>query len=427
MQSNVTISDEERSAVPPQQVADEVQRVLHSETFRGSEVLRHLLEYLANCSFSGRNESVKGKEIAREVFGRSENFDSQGDSVVRVHTGRLRSKLAEYYMDEGADAELILSIPKGSYGLTWHPRKTALTGASAPVSLTTSENSPLAREQESIPVKEPNTHWHVRFAIAVAGAAVLALVLLVAWSKRAERPSTVDSGLKTFWQPFVSPREQPLIVFSTFRLGGSLDSEIHAVTGEPSSPNEIDTYTTTGEVMGVFEVTRMLAAFGQSARAKHGRLLTWDDAKDSNLIFVGGPLAHTPLSNLSAMKDLQFAKGSAGLPATTAAVLNLHPQDHEQKLFPGPETRPYQFDYGVIAVKPTFNQRRRALILAGITEYGTQGAADFVTQEDRVNELLAKLHVDPKAGLPCFEALIRVKIEGDVPVQYELILAHLVK
>jgi hypothetical protein len=419
MQSNVTISDEERSAVPPQQVADEVQRVLHSETFRGSEVLRHLLEYLANCSFSGRNESVKGKEIAREVFGRSENFDSQGDSVVRVHTGRLRSKLAEYYIDEGADSELILSIPKGSYGLTWHPRKTAPSGANAPsLLLPTSENMPL---------EEPKTGRHVRFGIVMAGVAVLALVLIAAWSKRAERPSPVSSGLNTFWQPFVSPREQPLIVFSTFRLGGSLDSEIHAVTGEPSSPNEIDTYTTTGEVMGVFEVTRMLAAFGQSARAKHGRLLTWDDAKDSNLIFVGGPLAHTPLSNLSAMKDLQFAKGIAGLPATTAVVLNLHPQDQEQKLFPGPETRPYQFDYGVIAVKPTFNQRRRALILAGITEYGTQGAADFVTQEDRVNELLAKLHVDPKAGLPCFEALIRVKIEGEVPVQYELILAHLVK
>jgi hypothetical protein len=229
------------------------------------------------------------------------------------------------------------------------------------------------------------------------------------------------------WRPFVSPREQPIIVFSTFRLGGSLDTEVHPLTAEASSPGEINTYTTTGEVMGVFEVSRMLASFGQSARAKHGRSLTWDEAKDSNLIFVGGPLAQTPLRNLPPMHDLQFQKGWQGLPATTAAIVNMHPQSGEQSFYQGPTVRPFRFDYAIIAVKPTFNPKRRALILAGITEFGTQAASDFVVQEDRVSELLNRLHVKTGAPIPCFEALIRVNIESDVPVQSELLLARLTK
>ncbi len=125
MPSSIPVREEEQQSTgsDPQQVNDQVQRILQSETFKGSEVLRHLLQYLAACYLNGRTDAIKVKEIAREVFGRSENFDSQSDSVVRVHTGRLRSKLAEYYVDQGSDDELILAIPKGSYGLTWHQRR----------------------------------------------------------------------------------------------------------------------------------------------------------------------------------------------------------------------------------------------------------------------------------------------------------------
>jgi hypothetical protein len=425
MPPNATISDEDKLGASFQTVSEQVQRVLKSETFKSSEILRHLLEYLSICSLNGRTESVKVKEIARDVFGRSENFDSQTDSVVRVHTGRLRSKLAEYYLDEGADDELIVGIPKGSYGLTWHPRRSPSTSVvPAPA-----ENAAVLAIPESI--TPSGGHPDHRAKLAFAGAVLVLIVTTAAagfWpkAKPAAGSSILASGpsLATFWHPFVSPREQPLIVFSTFRLGGSLDTEVRPLPANISSPEEIDTYTTIGEVMGVFEVSRMLAAFGQGARAKHGRLLTWDEAKDSNLIFVGGPLAQTPLRSLPPLGELQFRKGLPGLPPTTAAIVDVHPRPKEQAVYPGPVTRPFRFDYGVIAIKPTFNPNRRALILAGITEFGTQGAADFVTQEDKVAELLARLHVKPGSPMPCFEALVRVNIETDVPVQYELVFVR---
>ncbi len=427
MSLNSSVTDEEKRAVPSQEVVEQVHRIIQSESLKGSEVLRNLLDYLLVNAISGRLETIKVKEIARDVFGRSDNFDSQTDSVVRVHTGRLRSKLAEYYVGEGAEDDLIIGIPKGSYGLTWHPRRSSFpVQVSAPAHL-------IAPETPAVPVPATFEMPWLRRGTKSGSAVVFALVVVFAgvWLRYSLTNLAAASGapgpcLATFWRPFVTGREQPLIVFSTFHLGGSLETEVHALSGETSLPSEINTYTTTGEVMGVFEVTRMLASFGQGTRAKHGQLLTWDEAKDSNLIFVGGPLAQTPLRSLAAIKDLEFRKGIPGLPPGGAAIVNLRPQAREQTTYAGPVTRPFRFDYGIVAIKPTFNPNRRALILAGITEYGTQGAADFVTQEDRVNELLNRLHVKPGTTLPSFEALIRVKIEGDVPVQYELVLAHFV-
>jgi hypothetical protein len=64
------------------------------------------------------------------------------------------------------------------------------------------------------------------------------------------------------------------------------------------------------------------------------------------------------------------------------------------------------------------------LALAGVTEYGTAGAADFLTRDDQVSELLAALKVKAGQRVPWFEALLRVKVEGEVPVQYEIVSIH---
>jgi hypothetical protein len=50
-----------------------------------------------------------------------------------------------------------------------------------------------------------------------------------------------------------------------------------------------------------------------------------------------------------------------------------------------------------------------------------------VTQEETVNELLSRLGVKHGGTVPNFEALLKVRIEGGVPVQSELLLVHTVK
>lgn len=159
-------------AVPSQSetsqvVAQQIDRILNSNTFRSSEVLRNLLSFLAARALEGHPESIRVKEIATLVFGRSEDFDSQSDSVVRVHVGRLRARLAEYYVDEAPDSETIITIPKGSYALSYHPRHQT----SAPrVELSPQPEGPSSshREQATLPVAAGrNTYAIVAVVLAL--------------------------------------------------------------------------------------------------------------------------------------------------------------------------------------------------------------------------------------------------------------------
>ena len=401
-------------------LAQEVEKILRSNTFRNCDALRNLLTFLGACVAENRAESVKVKEIATAVFGRSQEFDSQTDSVVRVQTGRLRSKLAEYYMEEGADDEVIVGIPKGSYALTWHARHQTpiLPPETVLPEIAPAPGAPRAKSAVN------------RTYVALTLVLMLASASVAVWAARSFNAVSVQKrdnpALTTFWSGFASQSEPALIVFSNLKLIGSLTSGIRVMRSDSEDHGQpaITSWTTLGEVMGVFDITRTLAKFGRTPRAKSGQLLSWDDARDNDLIFVGGPLAETPLREVPVFREFQFQNRGAGIPIESGAVLNVHPRPGEAPIYRGPESRPFKFDYAVVALRPAFNKRHRMLALAGVTEFGTAGAAEFLTREDQMRDLLSKLKVSAGANVPWFEALLRIKIEAGVPVQYETVLVH---
>jgi hypothetical protein len=418
------------SVAPPnpaslQEIREQVDRIVRSKEFRGSETLRALLSFLATCALEGRAEPVGVREIARAVFGRSEDFDSQNDSVVRVHTGRLRSKLAEYYMEEGADDDVIIAIPKGSYSLFCHRRQ-----VNVPAALADSPAISIQPEKASQPVLlelEARRSISIGLALCLLGVAIAATWFAGSWLR--QRSSPVPETIREFWSGFAMGDESPLLVFSNFKFielaGGSLET----VRGPDSAGRPvIDTYTTMGEVMGVFEVSKALARFDKSPRVKRSRLLTWDEAKDSSLIFIGGPLAETPLRDVQLLKDFKFLERT---PSTSGAIANLHPQSGEQPVYsvpiPYPAVHAAQSvtDYALVVLRPGLTANHRILILAGITEYGTQGATEYVTSKEHLEELLSKLHVKRSQPLPWFEALLRVRLEGGVPLDSSIEALHL--
>jgi TolB-like protein len=90
--------------------------VLGSSAFSASPTSSRLLEYLVEETLAGRAERLKGYSIGIDVFDRKAEFDAGSDSIVRVQMGRLRKMLADYYAsEEGRDASLRFTFPKGSY------------------------------------------------------------------------------------------------------------------------------------------------------------------------------------------------------------------------------------------------------------------------------------------------------------------------
>src|SRR3984893_8783549 len=107
------------------QINAQIEKLANSPVLHGSESLCKLLRYMSKHALDHPGASLKEYQIATEVFGRSDDFDPQLDSMVRVQAGRLRGKLAEYYSVNGSDDAIVVELPRGTYVLAFHHRAPA--------------------------------------------------------------------------------------------------------------------------------------------------------------------------------------------------------------------------------------------------------------------------------------------------------------
>jgi hypothetical protein len=394
------------------EIREQVDRVVHSLTLGGSEALRQLLAYLADHAVLYPGQPAREKEVALGVFSRPADFDPRADSVVRVHAGRLRSKLAEYYMGEGAADQVVLEIPKGAYLLVSRYREAAV------------------REYAGAP-GPPAKSW-VFWAKLAAGTVVLVTAAAAGYyigrSGAVTLPAPEGRALQAFWKGFFAPADAPLIIFGNPRFAGSdFDGMRYSRDSDDPLSGVIDTFTSVGDLAGVFEITRLLSSLGQSPILKRAQLLTWDDAADRNVVIVGSPIPIRALRERSFLDELQFRDRTTEARPSAGAIVNKHPLPGEEAIYFGPDTRPYAFDYAVVARLPGLRASRWMLVLAGTTSHGTQAAAEMVCRDRLVEQLLAKLGAAGGTPPKFFESLIRVKVSGGVPVQSEILITRIRK
>ena len=97
-------------------------RVVANQHFSKSAQLRELLLYLGKQAILSPTEDVSEQEIGSRVLGRRPDYNPQADNIVRVQIRRLRQKVDEYFLTDGRNEPLVISIPKGSHVLRFEPR-----------------------------------------------------------------------------------------------------------------------------------------------------------------------------------------------------------------------------------------------------------------------------------------------------------------
>jgi TolB-like protein/Tfp pilus assembly protein PilF len=102
------------SDLEPQAVRLQLDRALASANFARSERLSRFLRFVVERHLAGRDDELKESVIAMEVFG-NRDYDPKQDSIVRTEAGRLRARLAEYYVGPGSGEPLVFELPKGGY------------------------------------------------------------------------------------------------------------------------------------------------------------------------------------------------------------------------------------------------------------------------------------------------------------------------
>lgn len=92
-----------------------LERMFAADAFKSSPKLRRFLRYIVDQKLDGKADQLKAYSIAIDVFNYPVDFDPQNDPIIRVQARRLRTALKEYYVNEGADENLEISVPRGGY------------------------------------------------------------------------------------------------------------------------------------------------------------------------------------------------------------------------------------------------------------------------------------------------------------------------
>lgn len=406
----------------------QIERVVGSDLLHGSESLCKLLRYLAEHCIDHPGAAVKEYQIATELFKRPPDFDPRLDATVRVQTGRLRSKLSEYYAGAGKNDPWILEIPKGAYSLAFFPRA-PVPAPDAPAPVPVLETATAVVERRGTRFNA----WIISVIVLSAISMMLAAGTVMLLINRANArhlvkvdPTDPPAALAFLWNDFVATPEEPWVIFSNAEFAGRPETGMHYYNPTTDRGQPIlDHYTGVGEVLGIHELDRLFASLHHGLRVKRGRLLSLDDAKNNDLIFVGSPSENLSLREIPTTRDFVFRTVDKGPRKGDLSVVNIHPRSGEELSYISTKGLPIIEDYAVIGLMPGLNPARWVMLLAGLTTIGTQAAVEYVSRSNTAEDLVKRIAGPASGKIAPFECVVRVKVSQGVPVQAELVAVHL--
>ena len=387
-----------------------VVRVCNSQCFHSSARLKEFLIYVADCALRNSPEEATEQHIGIHVFQRPPGYNSSEDSIVRTHARLLRQKLSEYFSTEGVDEDAIIEIPKGHYLPVFVPRHSQTTHTSDGVSTGVAATSTVVREP-------PATHKTPRRPWLLALVATLAIVLIGGFIRHETLPNPVDH----FWEPFLADNAALVIYSNAMFTGDSKKGLKYAPSSGPNGSalpdNYVDTYTGIGELASVYDLTQLFDRHHSHFILKRSMLVTWDEAKLNNLIFIGSVAENPSLRVLPSTRDFTMIASD-----NYAGIVNHHPKPGEPALYQRPE-HPMTKDYAILALMPGLQPGKKMLVFSGLTTLGTQAAVEFTCHRDTAEQLL-NAAVGPDGEIRPFEAVLETTIGGGVPLETHLLAIH---
>src|SRR5271170_710954 len=226
---NIAGAEQAATDVDPVTVRKALEEILHSVPFRTSKQCQDMLRYVVEHSLRHEQESLRERVIGTEVFGRSSDYDTSEDPVVRVRAADIRKRLAQYYQSAAHNGVLVrIEIPSGSYRALFEllPNESAAPAAGHE---TNYAPPPAAHVQPSptvVPIAEPQreishpNYW--KWAIWVT--AVLLGVMMLGWFSYRKFYASQQSALDRFWAPVLS-NSRPVLIYgganAVYRLSDS--------------------------------------------------------------------------------------------------------------------------------------------------------------------------------------------------------------
>jgi hypothetical protein len=402
------VSEERRVSV-----LAELSRILDSPSFRGSRRCCRLLEYSVHQVLKGATpEGLKERTIGIEALQRPADYDTSEDAIVRVTANEVRKRLAQYYQGAETQGSPAISLPPGSYAVTFHWPPTV-----AP---------PVVVEPVRVEPARSDRKWVV---LLLVGLAVIGGILWF-WTARnraAARPTPApQTKADPLWSRVFNPGQKTNIVISDtvyreiqYFLGRDLSLSEYLSPGYPSSlvASAKPEMRSTIEFLGQQQTTSVGSAAmgsrllvfglrqGGNPVIRYPRHINAREFRTDNFILLG--------SRLSVPWEELFVP-SLNFPLVTDTkthdvyLLNRSPRPRESADFR--ESSNNEETYADIAVLPNLGGNGTVLILNGIDMVAAEAAGEFAMGGS----------ISAAARSRFIEVLIRVKAIGGTVASMEI-------
>jgi hypothetical protein len=419
-----------------------VRRIVHSSTFARSERLGTLLTYVCDLALKGREAEINEQKIGQAVFGRSQDYDSGADGIVRSQASRLRQRLELYFQQEGADEPIRIVIPRGGYVPVFEAQSPS---DPAPVVAASIEVIPDIAPSRPAQIADINLRDSFsRRWLPWGLSLVLALMLTALWvhDRRALRQAAVvDLPTHPFWSHLFNRDQSTMVVAPDSGLvlfhglsGQDLDLKGYMDAGYRSEPDVLPQigptasfkeslldlanrrYTSIVDLKTILSLKDRARTLGSEVAVRYARDLRPNDFKTGNVILLGSSEADPWDELYEHNMNFVFKDDYKGI----FSILNRNPQKGEPTRWESRSDDPQRRVFGVVAYVPSLAGEGNALLLEGTGMSGTEAGMDFVLDDAQLLPFLDRIR-RPDGTLPHFELLLETHNVGASAVRSQIL------
>jgi hypothetical protein len=449
--------NEEPGSRTPERLQQALDQILASGPFRNTLQCQSLLRYIVKHSLAGEDHLLRERVIGSEIFGRRPDYETGDDPVVRIRVAEVRKRLAQYYQSLQEVPEVRIEIPSGGYRANFHwsnhfhalpdePDETThsvvheaglteITPAKTPPDQILSPFPVPVRPQNatlSDALPSPSSPKRAR-KIWIAGAAILLVAGIAGWLISG-MGNTQSRHFREFWGPWTnSPKPVILVIGSNavYRLADSVtdryaqDHQLERHGQEffvPFSPTDTlhgsdlhpaeNSFVALGDVASVSALVANLTRQKQSFQERFPNDISFAELSNSPTVLVGG--FNNPMT-------LELTKGLRFVMSTRKEIDDTQDPNRHWLLHASLDSHDTE-DYAIVTRLTPKPGDAPILSVAGMGQYGTLAASDFVCNPAAVSDMVSRLPKDwANRNL---QLILHVKVIDFKPAITEVVAVH---
>lgn len=408
---------------------EELDRIVHSETFSKSPRLAALLKHICERTWAGHVDELSEQQIGIHFFHRPPGFNAGEDAIVRGSARHLRKRLDLYYETEGKNNPARILVPKGGYVARFEDASTPLEPDVAP--------HDAVKSHHAFTVRKADRRLRVLVAISFF---LIAIASFLVWKHVHQVQAERDYGSLALWKTLFQSNRRTVIVAGDSALNlytaymhkpvpllmymeqrYQNDPAIQAISPEgPGLLSRVNA-ATMADLKITSELVRIpyrlnLPTSDKEVEVRYARDINQGDLQGANLILLGASTFDPWVSVYDTNLDFHLDRGYEHY---TFQVVNRAPRNGETALITKNDAQALT----TVALTDTPSGNEHVLLLGGSTMGSIYAAEHFLFTERMWRPIMNAATINGK--LHNFEVVLRSDFVKDEVSNTTVVAYHI--